>query len=117
MAASNTVAKLATGPKDCQGTQGPVDVRDGVDGSFAHALPTCLSERRLVRLARVRLVRPPQVQEALAGSQAPSLHRHREGCPSPRDRGGYAVGRDEWDFAIAVHDILQTFVVRVLVHC
>jgi hypothetical protein len=57
-----------------------------------------------------------KVQEAFAGSQAPGLRRHREGCPSPRDRGGYAVGRDEWDFAIAVHDGLQTFVVCLLVH-
>ena len=29
-----------------------------------------------------------KVQEAFAGSQAPGLRRHREGCPSPRDRGG-----------------------------
>ena len=35
-------------------------------------------------------MRPPQVQETLAGSQAPSLRRHREGCPSPRDRGRHA---------------------------
>ena len=115
------MAKLATGPKDCQGTQGPVNVRDGVDGSFAHALLTGLSEHALKFCygidwqgfdCCVRL----KVQEALAGSQVPGVRRHREGCPSPRDRGGSAEGRDEWDFAVAIHDGLQTFVVCLLVH-
>ena len=51
-----------------RGAQGPINVGDGVNGSFANALLTGLSEHRRGgtqvllrhRLARVRLLRPPE---------------------------------------------------------